>query len=621
MIISGALGQQIVPRIHDLSQVDSIFILCANKRYHEEWAKNWSKIKGVFTEIDPICGALKQIAQQCEQNAISMSIMSSGDIGAEKNGDRLDPSFMYTQIMKEILLTIDFGQQHIDEFIQHCREALTDNEDELIYVDLLARQYRQKTPIWWYTCECFLYLMLNRALRLMNADLMIKMGFFIGDLHHQIERLHQQQFSGDSSRERFTVYRGQGMDKQAFKKMESNKSGLISFNCFLSTSKDRSVSHAFAESILADPHLMGVLFVMNIDPAQSSTPFACVADVGRFGNQEDEVLFSMHSVFRIGELTLVDGNVRLVQMQLNLASDKDNDLRDLIDTIRKETFPDSEGWCRLGLVLWKMGESAKAERVYDTLLRQKIEESAKAGIYNQLEVIKCGQGEYLEAIACYEKSIEIHEKQILRNDPNLALSYNNIAVVYDSMDDYPKALSFHEKALAIQQQSLTSTHPNLAGSYNSIGVVYNTMGDYPKALSFHEKALTIQQQSLPPTHPDLAGCYHSIGAVYHRMGDYPNALLFYGKALGIKQQSLPATHPELAVTYNNIGAVYHRMGDYPNALLFYEKALAIQQQSLPSMHTDLAGSYGNIGNVYRRMDDYPKALSFHEDSCRQLEVN
>ena len=310
MIISGALGQQIVPRIHDLSQVDSIFILCANKRYHEEWAKTWSKIKSVFSEIDPICGALKQIAQQCEQNAISMSIMSSGDIGAEKNGDRLDPSFMYTQIMKEILLTIDFGQQHIDEFIQHCREALTDNEDELIYVDLLARQYRQKTPIWWYTCECFLYLMLNRALRLMNADLMSKMGFFIGDLHHQIERLHQQQFSGDSSRERFTVYRGQGMDKQAFKKMESNKGGLISFNSFLSTSNDRSYSLSFAENVLTNDQMVGILFVMNIDPARSSTPFASVNDVSYFGGDEDEVLFSMHSVFRIGEITPMGGNTR-----------------------------------------------------------------------------------------------------------------------------------------------------------------------------------------------------------------------------------------------------------------------------------------------------------------------
>ena len=35
MIISGALGQQIVPRVHNLFQVDSIFIFCNNKEYHQ----------------------------------------------------------------------------------------------------------------------------------------------------------------------------------------------------------------------------------------------------------------------------------------------------------------------------------------------------------------------------------------------------------------------------------------------------------------------------------------------------------------------------------------------------------------------------------------------------------
>ena len=77
IIISGSLAQHIVPRIHNMPQVDSIFLTCDNKEHHEQWTKEWSKIKGVFTEIIPICEALKQVAQQCEQNAISISFMPS----------------------------------------------------------------------------------------------------------------------------------------------------------------------------------------------------------------------------------------------------------------------------------------------------------------------------------------------------------------------------------------------------------------------------------------------------------------------------------------------------------------------------------------------------------------
>ena len=36
-------------------------------------------------------------------------------------------SFMYTQILKEILLTIDFEQEHINEFLTYCREQFVGN--------------------------------------------------------------------------------------------------------------------------------------------------------------------------------------------------------------------------------------------------------------------------------------------------------------------------------------------------------------------------------------------------------------------------------------------------------------------------------------------------------------
>jgi hypothetical protein len=119
MIISGSLGQRIVPLIHSMPQVDSIFIFCGNKTPHERWAKEWSKIKGVFTSISPICESLKQAAQQCERNAIPISFVPTSSDASGKNLNQLDSSFMYTQILKEILLTINFDQEHIKQFVDY----------------------------------------------------------------------------------------------------------------------------------------------------------------------------------------------------------------------------------------------------------------------------------------------------------------------------------------------------------------------------------------------------------------------------------------------------------------------------------------------------------------------
>ncbi|CAF1406096.1 unnamed protein product, partial [Adineta steineri] len=223
MIISGALGENMVPFVHSMSQIDSIFVFCGNKKCHEQWVKDWPKIKGVFTDIKPICEALQSAAHQCEQNIIPISF-----VGSNKKLDQLDPSFMYTQILKEIILTIKFKQNHIQDYLNYCRNAFTGNGNEMININRLESEYHNKTPIYWYTCDMFLYPMLNRALRLMDGDIIIRMGFFIGDLHRYIKRLHQEQYYGTTAAETFTVYRGQGLSMEDFEQMMKIKGGLIS---------------------------------------------------------------------------------------------------------------------------------------------------------------------------------------------------------------------------------------------------------------------------------------------------------------------------------------------------------------------------------------------------------
>ncbi|CAF0732293.1 unnamed protein product [Adineta steineri] len=606
MIVSGSIGQYIVPHVHTMPQVDTILIFGNKEEWCQSCTKEWPKIRGVFTEIIPICEALKQADDQCEQNAISISFVTSN-----KKLNELDSSFMYAQILKEILLTINFEDKHFEEFITYCREVFANDENELKNVNQLQLTYKNHIPIWWYTWDAFLYRMLNRAFKSMDIDIIIRIGFFINDLHRDIQRLHSQQFDDHQLYKTFTVYRGQGLSKEDFNEMIKTKGGLLSFNNFLSASKNPSTALEFVQQAATNPDLVGILFVMTISSTDSTTPFASISDVSYF-HKEDEVLFSMHTIFRIEDIKAMDENNDLYQVNLTLTNDNDQDRRTLTDHIRQETFPDVEGWYRLGKLLIKMGQSNKAQEVYEVLLHQTTHESDKPSIYHQLGRIKDDQGEYQEALTYYKQSLAIQQNTLSSNHPDLAMSYNNIGLVYYNMNDYLKALSYHEKALAIRQQSFPSNHPDLASSYNNIGNVYSSMGDYPNALSSHEKALAIREQSLPSSHPDVGGSYYNIGLVYYNMSDYPNALSYYEKDLEILQQSLPSNHPDLGVSYNNIGLVYYNMGDCSKALLYHEKALTIRQQALPSNHPDLSSTYNNIGNVYSNMSDYQKALSFHE---------
>ncbi|CAF1554841.1 unnamed protein product, partial [Rotaria sp. Silwood1] len=68
VISSGELGQYLVPDIHDMAKLNAIFIFCGNKQWHQAWAQNWPKIKGVHTSIKHICDKLATAIKQCNQD-------------------------------------------------------------------------------------------------------------------------------------------------------------------------------------------------------------------------------------------------------------------------------------------------------------------------------------------------------------------------------------------------------------------------------------------------------------------------------------------------------------------------------------------------------------------------
>jgi tetratricopeptide (TPR) repeat protein len=479
-----------------------------------------------------------------------ISFVSTDDNVSKKNLDQLEPSFMYIQILKEILLTISFEPKCVTDFTEYCRQNIT-NENELKNIRIFERQYRDYESISWYTRESFLYRMLNRALRELDVKTIVTMGFYITNLHRQIEQLHARQFGRKRSTKSFIVYRKQQLSKTDFERIRKNEGGLMSFNSFVSTSRDRDAALNFASSAIMDPDLINIFYVMTINPAVSTTPFASIKDISKF-KKENEILFSMHTVFRIGEITPMDENHIPFQVKLTLTNDDDKDLHILTNRIRKETFPNDHGWFRLGLVLLKMGHTEESEKIYEHLLKYSITDDAKAPIYNQLGVIKNRQEQYIEAIAFYKQSHKIYEKILPPNHPDLAMSYNNIGLVYTNMQEYSKALVFHEQALQIRQNSNPSSPLDLAASYNNIGIIHRKMGNYSEALLFYEKALELQEKSLPPNHPHLGSSYNNIGMVHEHMGNYAMAHSFYERAVDNGKHSLQPDHPSLQQRQKNL---------------------------------------------------------------------
>lgn len=561
IITSGAVGEDLVQRIHQLPQVDAIYIFCDNLTEHELWTANWNKIRGVYNRIEPVCQALYTAVRQPIEDLTPISFVSQveedeDDSNNEIDLNRLDPSFMYTTLFRRTLLTMKRGPNEHKAFIKFCQQQYADVPMNRSIIDDFDQNYRSDEAIRWYTRQCFVFQLLNRALRLLQSDIIVDMGFFIRDLHRQLAQLHREQLS-DHKGELFTLYRGQSMSVDNFAKLKKTRGGLMSFNSFLSTSKERLVAENLARAALSTENMVGILFVITVDPTIVTTSFANIKEHSYFPG-EAETLFAMNSVFRIGDVWSLDKTERLFEVQLTLTSERDPALQLLTDRLEME-LDGSTGWQKLGQILIRVGQVDKAEELYLALLKQKSSARDEGLYYHCLGLIKDRQGDYTEALKYYEQAITIKEKVLAPNDPRLARSYNSIGVVYDNMGQCSQAILYFNKALTIRNIALHTDHPDVANSYNNIGSVYWKMGEYSQALSHFNKALSIRERTLPENHPDLAISYNNIASAHRSLEDYPTALTFYQQALDINERVLPPLHPVLLDIQESIEAVSKNM--------------------------------------------------------------
>jgi tetratricopeptide (TPR) repeat protein len=550
MVVSGSLSKDILPRIHHMPQLIAVLIYCGDKSKYELLMNNWPKVQGVFTKIDDVCKSLSEVSRQWDEDStMHISIISGQKL------DQLGQSFMYTQLIKEILFELEYNDQNFKELVTYCLKRYSNDREELQLIQMFQNKYQDHTPICWYTRECFLYKLLNKALYKQETDVIIKMGFFICRLHQQIKELHLKQKNQFSKV--FTVYRGQGLPTEKFKELKEKKHGLLSFNNFLSSSLNKLVAIDFVDRALKKTKDVVILYNITVDPSISSAPFASVDEFSYFGRGEEEILFSMHTIFRIGDIKQDNNEVRLWHVPLTLTSDSDQQLNQLLERMRVEIGGSSPSY-RLGALMIKLGDFNKAEELYTQLLNHTPAELDKANLYYQLGYINDNQGYHDQALEFYKIALKIYVNNLPPNHQNIASCYNNMGLAYDNMKNYEQALSCYQEALKIYQETLPDDDPNVGNCYNSIGMIHNSRRDYPQALSFCKRAFEIFDAKLPKTHPMLATSYNNIGLVYGNMKKYSEATTYYKHAVDIGRQALPDNHPDLAAYRKNLDSVRNK---------------------------------------------------------------
>ena len=607
LIVSGALGRTFIKDIHQDSRIAYIYIYCGNPANHKDLSESWEKIKLVANQIEGICHSMVNDASQCEHDLTPTSIVPLNN-SPNQNLTQVDASFMYSHLLKEILLETDYDKYAITAFCEFFGPQFEPNSKQSKDIKNFEDNYHKHTPIWWYTSESFIYKMLNHALRTVDIEVIARMAFFMKDVDREIKELRSKT---TDPIEPLKVFRGQGMFNDDFEKMRDNIGGLLSFNSFLSTSKDKEQARKFARNSANQPGKTTVLFIIVVDPNVTSIPFASIDAVARYGPTEEEVLFSMHTIFRIQSVTR--GNGDIWEVHLISASDKEVQTMQLMKQMRRE-IGDGTNMDRLGRLMIQLANYKQAETFYSDLLGSTAPSDREmlARINCQLGYIAYQLGKAEKAEEFYQNAQEIQEKLRPKTDLDLATTYNNIGLLHTKRGQYTNALDCHNAALSIQKKLLDWKHIDLATTYNNIGLVHDHMKNHAKALSSYKETLRIYQEVLEPNHPWMATVLKNIGIAQVDLGERETGLANLYKANDIRDAVLPPNHPSIASLAQTIGTIYYEAGEYSMAQPFYEKALSVLQKASTPNNLQLAMAYDEMSHVMEKGQEYDRAVGYAE---------
>ncbi|CAF3648668.1 unnamed protein product [Rotaria socialis] len=577
LIVSGRLGQEIVPRIYHCRQIFSIYVYCMDKARNDEWAKHFQKIKGVVIDLNSLLKQIQLDQSKRIENKVDEPLainISNLNHFIDKSTKELNGEFLHSQLLIDCLLRMKPNVTDKNELINLCQKFYQNNPKELSLVREFERNYSSNQAIWWYTRDSFVYRLLNKALRVQNIDLLFRFRFFIRDIELQLKQYQCSSL--------VRTYRGQLMSTDELDQLKMSLGEYISVNSFFSTSLNRQQAIRFLNEYTFSHNFQKVLFEIDADPQlENLKSFAKINSISSYAN-EQEILFMLGSIFRL--VNVKQEKNGLCTIQMILSNHNDEHLRILFDNIKNEYSGVNEetSLYSFGNILYQMGKYDLAEKYFYRLLKDLPnghDDISKC--YHSLGVLALIKDNRDLSLYWHEKSLKI----LKPNDPSLADCYHSIGCIYQKKGYSKRALEFYDKSLNIWKNCFGEDYHQVADCLNNMGCLYESEKDYSKALECHQKALSIRKKCLPKNHSDLGASYNNIGNIYLCLAEYDLALENYNHSYEIKRKSLPSQHPSLASTLENIGLVYEEKKSFLLALDYYERAAAIFRETFSSSHS------------------------------------
>ena len=482
------------------------------------------------------------------------------------------------------------------EMITECRAQCRGVSQDFKAIDIFKRTYCSKDVLHWYTKPCFLYRLVNKALRSSNILDRYIFRYFVVDLYAELEKIGMATKSHYTTP--FYVYRGANFSRDEVEQL--GEGTLVATKGFFSSTLDLEVAKCF---ISIDPNTgmspsrgrnevrQFVLFHIFVDLNQSFEPI--LADVSNLSAvpDENEMIFNLGTTFCITHI-YYDKVHYVWHIEMNVSTEVAQLKNDYSNYILKR-LTEINARLLFGKVLGDMSNDLiGALRYFHRLLRKiPIDDEDRPSIYFQLGYIYHCMNKRQQGIVYCRCAYLLHRRRLPQSKLDYARTLLGLGVFYSDLGQSKRALHWHTQAIMILRSILPEDHIEIAHVTNKLAYAYWQEKQYDHANKLLATVLSFFKRKMPTNHPAEAETLHTMGLVQRALGNREQAIDYLKQALRIRQLLLADNDPAVAWTAYELSIVYAERDDEKTIALEYAKnAMHIQQIRSPPNYDELKRS-------------------------------
>lgn len=170
----------------------------------------------------------------------------------------------------------------------------------------------------------------------------------------------------------------------------------------------------------------------------------------------------------------------------------------------------------------------------------------------KLGVARLEAGADAEATDCFRKALDIGDRTLGPDNPDLVLLLNDLTRLYLKQSLYADAEPLLLRLLDIKRAK-GEEHPEVATVLASLATVQQALGRHESAEQLWRRVLDIRERTLAPNHFAIATALEHLGDACAARGNITEALPAFQRALTIRERTLGSGHPSLRVSRERIG--------------------------------------------------------------------